>query len=361
MTTLTKANGQWERRAPDERFSSVEAMHAAALTYQQEAAEADVRSARSLRVRAVDGDDVVLESKSGRLASLTNWSFGQLANRAKAPAAYLRTLPAEVAAMALNCGLETAPEDEDEDRGLRLLFKSNGTNTLRAITSRKYGRIWNADVTKRLVALKEQGPWQEAPQAFDGSRGQYLSDRDMFSFFVDNDRRIFETKNGGLSRGFFAWNSEVGAASFGVMTFLYEYVCGNHRVWGAQNISEVRIRHVGASVDERAFRELRAVLVDYAEGSAEEDELKIERARTYELGTNKEEVIDAVFGLKLIPRKIVHEAYCLAEKREDWYGNPRSAWGMGGALTEIARDLPNADERVSLERAGTKVLELSGA
>jgi hypothetical protein len=29
------------------------------------------------------------------------------------------------------------------------------------------------------------------------------------------------------------------------MTFLYEYVCGNHRVWGASNVVEVKIRHIG--------------------------------------------------------------------------------------------------------------------
>jgi excisionase family DNA binding protein len=42
---------------------------------------------------------------------------------------------------------------------------------------------------------------------------------------ADSNRRIFETlPGGGLSRGFFVWNSEVGAASFGIQTFFYEYV-----------------------------------------------------------------------------------------------------------------------------------------
>jgi hypothetical protein len=29
------------------------------------------------------------------------------------------------------------------------------------------------------------------------------------------------------------------------MTFLYEYVCGNHRVWGARHLDEARIIHIG--------------------------------------------------------------------------------------------------------------------
>jgi hypothetical protein len=73
-------------------------------------------------------------------------------------------------------------------------------------------------------------------------------------FMVDDDRRIFETlPGGGLSRGFFISNSEVGDASFSLTTFLYQYVCGNHMVWGAQGVKNIRIPHIG-DADERAFR-----------------------------------------------------------------------------------------------------------
>jgi len=87
-------------------------------------------------------------------------------------------------------------------------------------------RIWNSEITSRLCDLEARGPWQPAPAAFDGSRGLYMGDRDLFAFMVDSGRRIFEKlPGGGLSRGFFVWNSEVGAASFGIQTFFYEYVC----------------------------------------------------------------------------------------------------------------------------------------
>jgi hypothetical protein len=358
MTTLIKAHHQWANRADDERFSSVEEMHKWAKQYKVEAREAALSSPRQLKLGVVGGQDgqrIVLEGRTGQIADMTNWSFSQICREAEAPASYLRTLPATLARDCLTSGLERA-----DDREINLLLNQNSKNTLRAITSPKYTRIWNSDVTERLVALKHSGQgWQEAPAAFDGSRGQYLSDRDMFSFFVDNDRRIFEKdKNGGLSRGFFAWNSEVGASTFGIMTFLYEYVCGNHRVWGASEVVEVKIRHVGRA-DEKGFEELSAAVKMYADSSASEDEAKITMAREYRIGQTKDEVLDRLFGFNLASKKVLEQAHQIALEHEDWYGDPLSAWGMGGGLTQVARDLPNADERVALDRAGAKVLELA--
>jgi hypothetical protein len=37
----------------------------------------------------------------------------------------------------------------------------------------------------------------------------------------------------------------VGAASFGLMTFLFRAVCGNHIVWGAEDVKALKIRHNG--------------------------------------------------------------------------------------------------------------------
>jgi hypothetical protein len=367
MTTLTQANREWETRKADERYSSIEAMHTIALIDRERAKEAAITSPIDLTMTTeVDREGVaypVLMGRGGRMAKMTNWAFGQLAQMAKAPASYLRTLPARIGVDALAHGLQEEARRrrvENEDRPSRLLFNDVDEDniTLRAIHSDRYARIWNADITERLAELKARGPWQEAPAAFDGSRGQYLSDRDMFSFFVDSERRIFETApGGGLSRGFFAWNSEVGARTFGVMTFLYEYVCGNHRVWGAQNLRELRIRHVGDASAE-SFRELEATLREYANASADEDEGKIVAAREYKLGEDKDEVLDVVFGLNLGPsRRLLADAFDKAQAHDEWYGDPKSAWGFAGGLTQLARDLANADERDALDRAAYKVME----
>lgn len=354
MTVLMNATNQWSNRPADERFSSIGALHAAALGYRQNAAVATIK-ANALSVLA-KGDDIILNGEK-ETARLTNWAFGQLCERAKAPAAYLTGLPSPLAVDCLNLGLKRQGDEETA----ALLFDRRGGLTARAFTSEKYARIWNSEVTSRLIKLEQDGPWQPAPAAFDGSRGLYLGDRDMFAFLVDNERRIFEKdQNGGLSRGFFTWNSETRGGSFGFMSFLYEYVCGNHRVWGASNVNEIRVRHVG-DADERAFRELAIELRKYADSSAAGDEAKVELARNYQIAATKAEVLDTVFGLRIpgLSRRNIEAGYDLAEKRVDWYGSPRSAWGLAGGLTEIARDLPNADERVALDRASAKVMEIA--
>lgn len=357
MTTLTQANAQWSRRPADERFGSLQAMHDAAVGFRTTAAVAKIK-ANALRV-AASGNDLVLTGPKGQEAELTNWSFGQVAAKAKAPADYMMKLPASIAADCINHGLGRADASDSQ-----LLFArgADGKLTARAVTSDKYSRIWNSDITSRLLELEARGPWQPAPAAFDGSRGLYLGDRDMFAFLVDNERRIFETgPGGGLSRGFFVWNSEVGDASFGIMTFLYEYVCGNHRVWGASNVNEARIIHIGKDQSAKAFDMLTVEVKKYADASAADDEAKVLAARRYQIGASKDDVLNAIFKLKVpaITKKIAGDAYALAEKREDWYGSPRTAWGYAGALTEIARDMPNANDRHALNLAGTRVMEMA--
>lgn len=357
MTVLTKAHNEWANRPADQRFGSLQAMHERAMQHRTSAAVAEIKT-KALRV-AAENDRLLLTGPKGQTADLTNWTFGQIAEKAKAPATYIKTLPANVAADCINIGLKRS----DDESTAQVLFSRNGDLTARAITSDKYSRIWNADITKRLVEIEARGPWQPAPEAFDGSRGLYLGDRDMFAFMVDNDRRIFESgPAGGLSRGFFVWNSEVGARSFGIMTFLYEYVCGNHRVWGVSDINEMRIIHIGHGQERKAFEKLTVELRKYADASAADDEAKVLAARRYEIGATKDEVLDAVFRLKTpgLTRKVIAQAYDIVDgEKNDWYGSPRSAWGLAGGLTQVARDLPNADERHALEVASSKVMEMA--
>ncbi len=358
MTTLTRASSEWSTRPADERFASLQALHSAVTAHHNAAGVARVPFA-TLHAKAVDGE-VLLNGRTDTAAHLTHWAFGQLAQRAGAPGSYLATLPATLAADCINDGLAKRAKDDDAASDAQILFNRDGDLTARAITTDRYTRIWNSDITSRLLRLEAQG-WQPAPPAFDGSRGLYAGNQDMFAFLVDNDRRIFETlPGGGLSRGFFVWNSEVGAAAFGICTFLYEYVCGNHRVWGARDVSEVRIRPTG-DADDRAFAGLTAELRKYADASASEDEARITAARTFKLGSDKDAVLDAIFNLKIagLGRKLAESAYTLAESRTDWYGDPRTAWGFTGGLTELSRDLPNADARVALDRAAGKVLAVA--
>jgi hypothetical protein len=232
----------------------------------------------------------------------------------------------------------------------------------RAFNSVKYARIWNDELTGRLLRLSQESSYQPAPASFDGSRGLYIGERDMFAFLVDNDRRIFEKDpNGGLGRGLICWNSETGHRKVGGMRFAYNYVCGNHMIWGAQDVFEWSTRHVGNVQERFADSDFILRLSQWSNASATEDERVIVAAREKEYAT-KEEMLDAIFGLRdaRLNRKLLDDAYTRAVQHEDWYGSPRSVWGIVSGITEIARDKTNADERQDLTLASGKVMALAG-
>ena len=138
------------------------------------------------------------------------------------------------------------------DQDCKLLLR-NGDQSGRiaaAFTGPNYGRIWDTDVAERLIGAVEGTGWHvPAARSSQGSEsaGLYASDRDMFAFMV-NDENPVEIGDAKPGRGFFCWNSETGAASFGLTTFLYNYVCGNHIVWGAEEVRELRIVHKAEAV-----------------------------------------------------------------------------------------------------------------
>src|SRR5438105_4491306 len=124
MENLYDASRQWAVRPPDERFASVPEMLATCSKYWELAQESSI-PVNKLEVVASSDNEVRLVGQSGRLSNLSHWSFGQLAIKARAPANYLRTLPAHVAGDCLNDGfkhLKTA------DISLELLFHQTTRN-----------------------------------------------------------------------------------------------------------------------------------------------------------------------------------------------------------------------------------------
>ena len=381
---LFKASNQWSTRPDDERFASLQELHDACCGYRASAGQA-VIPFNSLRTEASDGE-VMLVGKANTPARLTHWAFGQLATAIAAPGAYLRTLPATLAAQNLNHGLAKATDRSDR----QVLFHQNGSLLTRAITSNHYTRIWNNDITSRLFNFQDAGwavpPARPVREGQAGSRiatdadvltgakhglsvkvgdaiapaGLYASDHDLFAFMVNDGVRISEPGNSdGLARGFFISNSETGAASFVVTRFLYRTVCGNHIVWGAKQVSEFRLRHIG-SADDRAFRELSGTITQYANESASDDEAKITRAYTHRLGVDKDSMLDSLFGQKALgltrtTLASAHQACVELEPNLD----PLSAWGMAQGLTRISQDATYGEDRVALDRAAGKVMALA--
>ena len=381
---LFSASSQWSNRPDDERFWTLDDAHLASLEYRQTAIEKPILYS-DLRVEAQDSD-VVLVGKANNPARLTHWAFGQLAQRCSAPASYLRELPATLAAQNLNHGLKHRAGNDTA----QVLFHRNGGLLARAFTSDIYSRIWNHEIIERALVLQDRG-WRTPParpvregqagariateadvlQARGGGGGLsvnvgdliapagiYLSDHDCFLFLVNEQARIQDGTEGGLSRGVFITNSEVGAASLRITRFLYRHVCGNHIVWDASNVVELRLRHVGESVGDR-FREAIRAQVSWISEKAGEDEGRIRRAQSFILGDDKDAVLDRIFGIKslALSRRQIESGYDAVIPELD--GNPLSAWGLAQGLTRVSQQTSYADERDRLDRAAGRVVELA--
>lgn len=386
---LYKASNQWATRPADERFWTLEEMRAATKAY------ADASRSATIQYGNVEvlsnGTELFLKGQTGTQARLTHYAMGQLCSRASAPASYLRTLPANLAAQNLNVSLA---KREPTDKA-KLLVHVNGDIVLRCMTGEGYERVWNHEVISRLIDVAAKG-WKVPPARPSGKPGEqtrvateadclsrklpglsinpgdliapaglYASDRDMFAFLVDDDHTVENPADKGtpLARGFFVWNSEVGDASFGFSTFLYDAVCGNHIVWGAQEVKEVRIRHVGTA-RERAFRGLHVSLREYANASAQDDTRRIAKAQSYILGATKQEAIDAAFSfisrkrISVLNQGMVENAYAIAAETPR-YGNPNTPWAIAQGLTQLSQASEYADRRVQIDTAAGKLLEMA--
>lgn len=372
---LFKASQQWATRPQDERFMTIESAYQQAKAYADTAKEKMVRP-ETLRVEAV-GDDVKLTGRGGMPTILTNWAFGQLSGFAQAPASYLRKLPATLASQNLNYGLKsrfgTVENPNPQNSELNLLAHVNGDIIVRSLNSDIYSRVWNWELLGRMRDFHLYGWTNPVPFSTKASehgigKGDptiYVSDHDMFVFQVNNENRISEPGNpDGLGRGFFVENSEVGAAKFRISTFLYRYMCCNHIIWGAKNLTEIAVRHVGNARD-RILSQVGAMSVElkrYANESASEDEAKIRSARTKLIDAkDKESLLDFLFT-KLrgaATRTMLDESHKLALQNESTDGPANSYWGFAQGMTRHSQTLPYADERVKVDRAAGKVLDMA--
>jgi hypothetical protein len=352
---LFKAHRQWAERPADERFSDLPTLYSATKKYASQAGTKEIPYS-DVRVQAVD-DDVQLVGRANVPATFTNWAFGQLCRMVQAPAEYLQRIPATLAAQNLNYGLANKPP---EGKG-QLLFHTNGGLLLRAFTSDKYTRIWNYEVADRMLTLADKG-WQPARPDFNSSPDDfpalYASDHDMFAFLCNSNITISEPGNpDSLKRGVIVENSEVGAAALKLTRFLYRAMCGNHIIWGATQVTDISIRHVGEAREKWGLwaTEIRR----YAEESASDEEAKIARAKSRMIAATKEEVLDKLFGLRSLnlTHKVIEAGYDAVLPAQD--GDPRTPWGITQGITRHSQTIPFTDQRNNIDRAAGKILEIN--
>ncbi len=354
-------NKQWVTRPPDRPFLTLTEMRSFKDEVRRNSTQ-PVVPVRDLILGYTDkvNGDVYVEMPEGRgYGLLTNWAFGQVAQKAGAPASYLRRLPAALAVSNLQWGLIHPPESVDDDTKVLMSRLSEPTpfgltHTIAAATSSTYGRIWDADVIARVGELVERtgSAWRvpgvkagELPTK--GSTTLYASDRDCFIALVDEEHPV---EVPGMTdrpkyRGFVVWNSEVGSQRFGLMPFLFDYICGNRLIWGMTNASTLFIRHTSGGPDKFA-REAVPALVAYAnEGTGDLVEA-IQAARKRRVAEQEGAVLASLEALGFTKRT-GEIGMQLAAKYTD--GDVRSSWNLVEGLTEFSASLPYQDERRDLE------------
>lgn len=395
-TNLMRASREWSSRPADERYWNTDDLEQYLVPVRQsskEIGEPDHKGnatlfLKNLKVQA-NGEDIQLVGPSGGIVGMTNWSFGQLCRHMEAPAEYLSGLPADLAVSCMAHGFA-----KHGDTPVKVLLQKTGKDgsvEARAITGPKYSRIWDLEVLRKLRPSLDEGwrvpparPANDDPRAraateaecFDQGKfwgsvkpgdmiapaGVYRGDRDSFIFLVNPDRTIDDgSGNGGLMRGVFISNSEVGARAFKVQTFLLENVCGNHICWGASDLAELKLVHKGRA--KTSFpHEMAARLRKYNQDGTVAEERMIQAAKQLELAPDRAALVERLYNLKSLqlPKLHIEAAFTFAEKFE-WSAKspPTTAWGFVHGLTRYSQTLANADQRHLVDIAGGKILALA--
>lgn len=382
--TITTAQTEYYQRPRDERFPSLDAL--VQFSAARKAASREISyNLRDLSITpdplATDAERfagaVALQSPKG-LAALTPWSHAQICRMVGAPAGYVRTLPAQIAADALNHGMHSAAavgttavilaERQADTRaahaaafGAAARDVVNGqehTVRARSITSDTYGRLWDADLLTPLASTLGSHGWS-LPPTWDGEpAGAYAGDRDSFVILVDGgsivqDPSLSAKGNGQLYRGIMLRNSEVGAAAVSIQTVLYQYVCGNHCLWGAVLDRQYRRRHVGTRVLRDTLREIGTIARQWIARPASADEQIIRQLITLELASSQAAVIDELRKMGATEQD-AKDAYATCER--DFAASPRSFWGIHQGLTKVSQADGYQDARLVLDQIAAKVL-----
>jgi hypothetical protein len=355
------ASREWATRPNDERFLTLGELKESVAQRRSESWTLTT-PVKDLRVKAIDGEHLGIEAfdrtaGEPKLLTPTHFAFTQLAGFAKAPASYLRTLPDQLTAINLEYGLAHQPMREES----LILAQTNGDDTLRAMTSVKYGRIWDMEVVEAVERVNEDDRWKVPSASYSGVNPRrattlYASDRDVFIFLVDPERPI-EVGGETLFRGFFTWNSEVGSATFGLTTFLYRYICDNRIIWGATDVQELRIRHTGGAPERFAYEGAK-YLERYAEESTFAIAEGIRKAQAWELDRDdrKGDGWEGWLQQRGFTKPQATNAVNAAVAEE---GEARSLWDIINGITASARSIQHTDARVELETAAGKLMRFA--
>ena len=377
MAELMQASNQWATRPDDERYLDLPSM-LGEMRRVRGASHGSSLPVEQLAAREHNGSLAIYNPKreTSNPYQPSNWAFQQLCARVKAPGEYLRTLPPALAAENLNHGLRNYGEQQERIGVYAYAAQEPGSETptrlIRAVTGPNYGRIYNTDIVQSLIDRFGDGLTGDfrVPGKFGEALAEntkqdttlYASDRDMFVFLADEEHRVElpnrrNGKTGSMARGFFISNSEVGSQTLWIAMFLFDYVCANRIVWGAEEFRELKIRHT-ANAPERLLAEAMPLIRNLASTSARPYEQKLRAAQQAKIGNGTQEDVSKFLGNMFGVRRAaqIAHAHILDENRPI-----ETLWDASTGVTAFARKIPYQNERVEFEKKGGMILDLVAA
>lgn len=367
-----RVSSEWFNRPADERYLSLADLFASVKGRSERSRTRTVESA-AVRVEASRDDaerlSLMLPGSDAPIAP-THWSFGQLASLVGAPAAYLRQLPAALAGINLQYGLTSHRAEQ-----VKTLETDDGRLELRAVTGPDYGRIYDHELVAAVQRIAGNGigdtRWK-VPGVLDWSTGiynprvdvtqdtttLYASDRDVFLFLVDDLNpieagRLPDGSPDLYFRGFYCWNSEVGAKTLGMASFYLRAVCQNRNLWGVEDFEEIAIRHSKYAAS-RFAHEAAPALTRFANSSPAPFIDGIRQARAKIVARSDEDRADFLRkrGFSKAETAKILERVLNEEGRK-----PESVFDFVQGITAVARDKTHQDARLDLEGRAKKLLE----
>ena len=350
----TAAQRQYYSRPADERYATLQAYH--------EAAHADRAACRTARaplsaLRVEPAPDGVQLRGSTMSAGLTPWAYGQLCSTLGAPVAYLRRQDPELQAQCLTADLTryqlSDPDAASDPRKLLIRNGSTGAPTIRAFTSSRYSRLWDADIADLLLQAHDRRPALDLPPVWEGGRGgAYRSDRDSFVLLTDGgsivtDPTIGSRGDGRMFRGVIVVNSEVGASTYRHIGFWLRSVCGNLLLSGVETVVQLDRRHVGRGfLPEVAGSFVR--LLRWLDRPESEDRRIIDAMLDARLGNTEQDAARELTRiLKGLPGSTATAALQRAAQTEP--GDPFTYWAAWQGLTRISQDAGHMGDRFDLD------------
>ena len=371
---IGRVSSEWFNRPADERYLSLTDLHNS-VKRRSERSKTRIVESEAIRVEASRDNPerlTLMLPGAHQPVAPTHWSFGQLASLVGAPASYLRQLPAPLAGINLQYGLTSHRAEQ-----VKTMEIENGRLELRAVTGPDYGRIFDHELVEAVQKIAGNGTgdtrWK-VPGVLDRSTSiynpqaditketttLYASDRDVFLFLVDDLNPIEAGKLPDGSpdiffRGFYCWNSEVGARTLGIASFYLRAVCQNRNIWGVEDFEEITIRHSKYAASRFAL-EAEPALIQFAESSPMPFVNGIKAARERIVARDDEDRapflrkrgFSKAETTKIIDTVLTEEGH-----------PPASMFDFVQGITRVARDKQHQDVRLEIEGRARKLLDLA--